>query len=137
MNVNVNFILLTTLSTESDVVCFDMWDWEVLILASVVVIAELNSEEIDESVEQKFDSGVNFEHDIVESVVSTVLVCEFDDISFMRDVVSTFISGYIEVIVVSDVVCFVVKDEDVLILVSFVLPEELNSEENVESVKPR
>ncbi len=115
MNVNVNFILLTTLSTESDVVCFDVWDWEASILASVVVKAGLHSEENDVSVEQKFDSGVNFEHDIDESVVSTVLVCEFADISFMR-------------VVVSDVVCFVVKGEDVLILVSVVLTEELNSE---------
>ncbi len=97
----------------SEIVWFNVRDVEVFILVSVVIIAVFNSDDMDESGLPEFGSGAVFEEVFVESAVSKSLVCECDDISINSVVVFALNSFEIEVIVVSDVVCFDVWDEEV------------------------
>jgi hypothetical protein len=111
-------------------------DEEVLILVSLDVIVVSNSDDMDESVLPEFASRVVIEVVFAESIVSAGLVCEFDDNSIDSVVESTLFSVDIEAIVVSDVVCFDVSDEEVLILVSLDVIVVFISNDTDETVLP-
>ncbi len=87
------------------------------------------SEEIDVSVLLGFNSVVVLEDIIVESVVSTEIICDFVDISIENVVVSTFNLVFFEITDVTDIVWFSESDEWVWKIVFVVSTEELVSEE--------
>jgi hypothetical protein len=75
------------------------------------------------------NSDVVLEDIIVESVVSTEIICDFDDISIESVVVSTFNLVFFEITDESEMVSFVEGDEEISKIVFVVSTVEFNLEE--------